>query len=68
MLEPRPLRLHRAHRQGVLARMRSAGWPREDADAALTAWEAIADAEGRERGRAAYWEGCDEWIANRRRT
>ncbi len=32
----------------------------------MVAWEARADAEGRERGEGAFWDGIEAWAAEQR--
>jgi hypothetical protein len=61
-LAPKVERIHAAHRAAQVARLVSAGWSPDRAEAGVVAWEAHADAEGRERGRQAFWDGAEAWI------
>lgn len=63
-----PERLHLAGRAAHLARLVDAGYAPEAAEMAMVAWETRADAEGCQRGTAAFWAGLDEWEVDRRRT
>jgi hypothetical protein len=62
MLPPKSERIHEAHRAAIVARLVSAGRSQEAAEAAVAAFEAYATAEGRQRGAAAFWGGCEAWI------
>jgi len=66
-LPPKAERIHAAHRAAQVERLRSRGWSPERAEAGLAAWEERADAEGRGRGRLAYWDGAEAWIHARPR-
>jgi hypothetical protein len=66
-LPPKSERLHIAHRSAHVARLVSRGWSPERAEAGVAAWEEHADAEGRERGRQAFWDGAEAWIVSRPR-
>ena len=65
MLAPRSERLHVAHRSAIAERLRCAGMTAEEVEDALVTWEAVADAEGRDRGRAAYRDGAEAWCLSR---
>jgi hypothetical protein len=54
-----PERLHLAGRAAHLARLRHTGLTEE----AMVAWEVRADAEGRQRGTSAFWDGLEAWAA-----
>jgi hypothetical protein len=58
-----PERLHLAGRAARLARLRHTGLTEEAAEAAMVAWEVRADAEGRQRGTSAFWDGLEAWAA-----
>jgi hypothetical protein len=58
--------MHQARRAAHVARLVSAWWPEDDAEAAVVAWEAQAAAEGRQRGAATFSEGAEAWMLKRR--
>lgn len=60
-------RIHLARRDATRARLVSAGWPEDAAEDAVAAWETHAVAEGRQRGAAAFWDGVETWLVERRR-
>lgn len=66
MLEPKAERIYQARRDAHLARLRDVGLPEDEAETAIVEWEALATAEGRQRGSSAFWDGLDEWAATRR--
>ena len=67
MLEPKADRIQAARRAAHVARLVSAAWPEDAAEAAVAAWEAHATAEGRRRGSAAFWDGCEPWVTDWRK-
>jgi hypothetical protein len=60
-------RIYQARRAASLARIVSLGWSYDLAEAALGAWETHADADGRSRDDAAYWDGAEAWMIDWRR-
>jgi hypothetical protein len=68
MLEPRPVRLYKARRAEIEARLTTAGVPEDDADLWLTAWEAYALTAGVDAQDRDFWDRGHEWIVRSRHT
>ena len=64
--KPDPERIYDSRRAAILSRLLGAGMDRDRAEARVAAREARADAEGRIRYTAAYWEGAAEWTETHR--
>lgn len=59
--KPDPERICDARRTAILSRLLGTGMDRDRAEARVAAWESKADAEGRTRHTAAYWDRAAEW-------
>ena len=66
-LPPKTEHIHLAHQSAQVARLVADGMSPERAEAGVAAWEVYADAEGRERGRLAYWDDAEAGILAPRR-
>ena len=64
--KPDPERIYDSRRGAILNRLLGTGMDRDRAEARVAAWEALADAEGRQRHTAAYWDGAAEWTETHR--
>lgn len=61
-----PERIHAAQRAATVRRLELGGMSHERAEALVGRWEAVAPADGPQRG-GAYWDAAWEWIEARRR-
>jgi hypothetical protein len=59
-------RRYQSRRAAHLSRLTEHGIPPETAEKAVADWEREAEAEGRDRDSAAFWDGAELWIVEHR--